>query len=207
MGSRSGASLFVFQQLTSCYPAKKLKAGPAFSCIACVGGAITLKNSRARGLLGQLTRTEIAWDQSLIKTVLVKVGAATALVKSSISSDRISSIRSRRSIISWSSSSRSVLWHLNCSRNSGVKSVKLENLFHDSNKRMLHGQKHARVRCLSPFLRLCCRAFLYPCRRERVEQASTSLTHKTNRSNEAGGCLVEDLVKTTLNTAGHLWMC
>lgn len=194
MGSRSGTSLFVFQQLTSCYSAnsQKLKAGPAFSRIACMGKkkkkkSITLKNSRARGLLGQLTRTEIAWDQSLIKTVLVQVGAATALVKSSISSYRISSIRSRRrSIISWSSSSSSsVLWHLNCTPlKSGVKSVKLENLFLASNKRT-DTSRSKTCTCLVSLTfpvwlqgTFSCQAFLYLCCRERVKHASTSLTHK-----------------------------
>lgn len=127
------------------------------------------KNSEARGFSGQLTRTEIAENQSLIKLVLVKVGAATALVDRSISSYGISSISSRRGRrIGGSSSISTYEQHTyECSgicttlSNGGGKSVKLKNLSVTQTREFTHQSKSCTCRFIPPYLSMCvCHCFV-----------------------------------------------
>lgn len=183
-----------------------------FLCVG-VKKSITLKDSEARGFSGQLTRTKIAENQSLIKLVL---GAATALVDRSISSYGISSISSRRRRrIGGSSSIRAALVELLCVVASVLHSVmvvvnrsslktfqwlKQENLH--ATVKIVHLSffsslpKHVR---LSLF---CCRAFLHLCCSKHSSRWATQAClylpySQTNQPNEAGDRLAEDLWKTT----------
>lgn len=181
--------------------------------------SITLKNCEARGFSEQLTRTEIAENQSLIKLVLVKVGAATALVDRSISSYGISSISSRRGRrIGGSSSISTYEQHTyECSgicttlSNGGGKSVKLKNLSVTQTREFTHQSKSCTCRFFSPLpkhVRLslfCCLAFLHLCCSKHSSRWATEAClylpySQTNLPNEAGDRFAEDSRKNQPKT-------